>query len=403
MAEGHPFALGDLVEITKGLSYQGKFLTEDGLPLVNLKCIERGGGFRRDGVKPYSGPYKERHAVRPGDLILANTDLTQDGGIIGCPAIVPDLGVGDGFGLLSHHLTRVRIRDESVLDLSYLYYMLRGPSFRSYAQGVASGTTVLGFRTDDIEAFTFNLPPMGVQRKTAHLLGSFDDLIANNRRRIEILGEMAQLIYQEWFVHFRFPGREGVELAESDVGPIPEGWTVVRLEDVATFIGGSSVTKASYIDEGYPAYSAAGQDGCLSDYEIDGHGVVLSAVGARCGRTFRASGKWSSIANTIKIIPKDERYSAWLYLSTDEPKRWPKRGSAQPFVSINDARSVPVVLPPLTTVEAFEGLCRPVYDLIDNLALQNDVLTNARDLLLPRLIFGELEISDLGLALEPVA
>ena len=65
------------------------------------------------------------------------------------------------------------------------------------------------------------------------MLGAFDDLIENNRRRIEILEEMARLIYREWFVHFRFPGHEDVELVDSDLGPIPEGWEVATLADVA--------------------------------------------------------------------------------------------------------------------------------------------------------------------------
>jgi len=76
-------------------------------------------------------------------------------------------------------------------------------------------------------------PPLPTQRKIADILSAYDDLIENNTRRIAILEEMAQQLYQEWFVHFRYPGHENVPLVDSELGPIPEGWEVKRLGDIA--------------------------------------------------------------------------------------------------------------------------------------------------------------------------
>jgi type I restriction enzyme S subunit len=99
--------LGDIIEVDKGLSYKGSYLTETGVPMANLKCFRPGGGFRRDGTKPYSGPFKPKHEVFPGDLIVANTDLTQAGAVIGSPALVPRRGFESG-GIISHHLFAIR-------------------------------------------------------------------------------------------------------------------------------------------------------------------------------------------------------------------------------------------------------------------------------------------------------
>ncbi len=244
----------------------------------------------------------------------------------------------------------------------------------------------------------FGVPGLEVQEKIAGVLSGFDSLIENNRRRVELLEEMARTIYREWFVHFRYPGHDGVKFVDSAHGSIPDGWAIEQLREIADLSGGSTRTKASYVEAGYVAFSAAGPDGHLPDFEIEGSGVVLSAVGARCGRTFRASGKWSSIANTIKIVPRSGKCGpCWLYLATDDPTIWPKRGSAQPFVSINDARGVQVLAPDATTVARFEAACGSLDSAAEVLRSEMTVVASVRDLLLIKLVTGQIDVSSLDL------
>lgn len=152
-------ALGSQALLDKGLSYKGAHLEEGGRPMVSLKAIRPGGGFQEEGVKPYTGAFKPRHRVSAGDLLFANTDLTQAGNVIGSPVVVPQAGFGEG-GLFSHHLFAVRIRDTSYLRTDWLYQLLASEAFLTFAKGRASGTTVLGFRREDAEAFEFALPPL---------------------------------------------------------------------------------------------------------------------------------------------------------------------------------------------------------------------------------------------------
>jgi len=149
-------ALGALVHVDKGLSYKGAHLTKAGVPMANLKCFRPGGGFRRDGTKPYSGPFKKKHDIAPGDLIMANTDLTQAGSVIGSPAIVPRRGFETG-GIISHHVFAIRCSDRDLIP--WLYQVFRDDRCRSFARGVASGTTVLGFRPTDLLSFQLPCPP----------------------------------------------------------------------------------------------------------------------------------------------------------------------------------------------------------------------------------------------------
>jgi len=166
--------VADVATVDKGLSYKGAFLTDYGVPMANLKCFQPGGGFRRDGTKPYSGEFKARHAVKPGDLIVANTDLTQAGQVIGSPAIIPTSGFGEG-GLVSHHLFAVRFEDRRI-ERAYLYYVLQDERFRSFARGRASGTTVLGFRSADFLSYVFPCAPPGLQSRFSELVADTHSL-----------------------------------------------------------------------------------------------------------------------------------------------------------------------------------------------------------------------------------
>ena len=100
-------------------------------------------------------------------------------------------------------------------------------------QNISKGTTQDNLSVDKLLTFDFLTPPLPTQRKIASVLSAYDDLIENNTRRIEILEEMAQAIYREWFVHFRFPGHEKVQMVDSELGPIPEGWALKPLGEIA--------------------------------------------------------------------------------------------------------------------------------------------------------------------------
>lgn len=166
--------LGALLSVQKGLSYKGSGLTGNGVPMVNLKNILPGGGFRRDGTKPYSGEYKPRHVVRAGDIVLANTDLTQAGTVVGSPAFVPDLGVGEC--IFSHHIYAVRLQAELIPSRPYVYWLLAHDSFKSFAKGHAVGTTVLGMPKEGVTNFRFARPPEDLMRRFSSLAASIHNL-----------------------------------------------------------------------------------------------------------------------------------------------------------------------------------------------------------------------------------
>lgn len=148
-------ALADHIEAARGLSYTGAGLGT-GLPLHNLNSIREGGGYKREGIKHYSGEYRERHLVRPGDIVVANTDLAHKNRVIGYPAIVP--GRFGETGLFSQDLFRVRIKEGSPLTSSFLYLLLRSEPLRSVVAGYRNGTTVSHLPAEALARPTFPLP-----------------------------------------------------------------------------------------------------------------------------------------------------------------------------------------------------------------------------------------------------
>ncbi len=148
--------LGNHIAVDRGVSHKGEYMKGEGLPLLNLKSFSIRGGYRTDGLKSYSGEYKPKHVVHAGDIVLANTDLTQAGSIVGNPVIVPNI---EGEILFTHHLYAIRFRPDSYLMKYYLYHLLLDSSYKSFAKGRAIGTTVLGLAQDGVLSFEFTRPP----------------------------------------------------------------------------------------------------------------------------------------------------------------------------------------------------------------------------------------------------
>ncbi|MEK6888808.1 MAG: restriction endonuclease subunit S [Nanoarchaeota archaeon] len=150
--------LGDFIVVERGLSYKGSGLNTTGIPMINLGNIAPNNHFRYDGLKFYSGNYRERNLVQPGDLIIANTDITQKREILGSCLIVPS-DLGNDKIIFTHHIYVIRfINKDKILPKHFLSYLLQTKEFRERATGFATGTTVLALPEDAILNFKFAMP-----------------------------------------------------------------------------------------------------------------------------------------------------------------------------------------------------------------------------------------------------
>lgn len=327
----------------------------------------------------------KRTKLEPLDVVFTNS------GTIGRMALVraDDLTSRTTFQKSVAILKPIR----SKVEPRFLYYLLSHEKQR--LSGLAGGTAQANLLLRDFRSFKVRVPDKGTQRRIADVLSAYDDLIENNTKRIKILEEMARSLYREWFVEFRFPGHEKAKFVETEIGRVPKGWEVKALGEVADIQwGDTSTTKASYTASGYTAYSASGPDGFMDHADIDRDGIVLSAIGAQCGKSWYAQGQWSCIKNTIRFWGLNEARAStqYLYFVTQSPSYWPKRGAAQPFISLGDARGCRVIIPSSAVMLSFTNTAKNLLGQICCLERCTSSLRAQRDLLLPRLISGEIEL-----------
>ena len=178
-------SLGDHVEVAKGLSYKGAGLADAGVPMHNLNSVYEGGGYKHEGLKRYTGEYKERHLVRPGDLIVANTEQGHDLLLIGYPAIVPAC-YGES-GLFTHHIYRVRTHPGSPVTNHFLFHLLRTPSMHDEVGGYTNGTTVNMLAADGLLRPLFVTPPEPV-------LGAFQAFAVSLAAQSDVLHEESRTL-----------------------------------------------------------------------------------------------------------------------------------------------------------------------------------------------------------------
>jgi len=289
------------------------------------------------------------------------------------------------------------IPKKDLVDTKFLLWL-----YASKAQTVdnlGTGTTVKGIRIEQLKNVDICLPPLPTQRKIAAILSAYDDLIENNTRRIRILEEMAQLIYREWFVKFRFPGHEKVRMVDSELGPIPEGWEIHLVSDVAKRLKVAvKYTQSNVLPMGnipvidQSTKEVLGYHNNAPDYSASSDNPIIIFGDHTCKMQLMVK-PFSVGPNVVPFVSKNGVPVYFLYyaisnlVETREYKRhW------------NDLMVKKILIPTSTLMQKFSSIVIPIFQSKDNLRSKNTILRQTRDLLLPKLISGELDVEDLDIA-----
>lgn len=405
--------LGDHVRIKHGFAFQGEFFDEAGefIVLTPGNFIESGGFKPKSGAeKYYTASPPDEFVLGRGDLVIAMTEQAQ--GLLGSSALIPI----DNTYLHNQRIGLVEQRSKEI-DRRFLYYLFNTSGIRDQIQATATGSKVRHTAPGRVESVTVRLPPLPTQQKIAAILSAYDDLIENSNRRIKLLEEMAQRIYREWFVEFRYPGHEGTPLVDSELGPIPEEWSVSPLFNVATVTFGFPFKSDLFND-------AAGLPIIRIRDIPDGESATLTTELA--GPTYRVGdgdilvgmdgefhmGRWSAgdawlnqrVARFRVISNVMSRYA--LYLALEKPiTDWNRSivGTTVAHLGKRHLELVRLLAPPPALAMRTGELLDPLFDLEINLRKATRLLRATRDLLLPRLISGEVDVTDLNIAIPDEA
>ncbi|WP_182170770.1 restriction endonuclease subunit S [Flaviflexus equikiangi] len=347
--------------------------------------------------------WTKRVAPRPGDTLFSYETRLGEAAYweYDMPA-----ALGRRMGLLRPKL--------GVVEPRYLLYAYLGPQFQEVIrQKTLSGATVERISVGDMPSWPILLPSRDTQGKILNIVGSVDDLIENNRRRVEILEEMARAIYREWFVKFRYPGYEDVPMVDSEVGPIPEGWTVGVIDNLVRVVRDTIIP--STIDPATPAvglehiprrrltlddWSTATEQGSRKTVFMSGD-LLFGKIRPYFHKVSLAPVDGISSTDAIVIRPKVEHWGqSVMVLSSDEiiaHATQTSNGTKMPRADWKVLGQWPVAVPPEELAIQFSERMRDHLGLAKTLMFENRKLSDLRDLLLPKLVTGQIDVSSLDL------
>jgi type I restriction enzyme S subunit len=313
--------------------------------------------------------------------------------------------------------------DKNKILPAFLFQILRSPFFYAQINALKSGVAQPQLPICDMKYMTIRIPSLTEQRKISSILSAYDDLIENNTRRIQILEEMAQLIYQEWFVDFRFPGHEKAKFVDSELGKIPEGWEVKNVNDIIDIQSGFAFKSKSFSKDGkYGLVTIKNvQDGkfidkcesCLQnlllnmpEYCLLETGDILLSLTGNIGRVCLVYGKDYILNQRVaKLVPKVKNDISFIYFLCRQ-EEFRKRleqistGVAQQNLSPIEMGKLKIIYPSLMVCRQYAEISISILREIVLLFQKNRILRTTRDLLLPKLISGELDVSDLDIAIR---
>lgn len=324
-----------------------------------------------------------KYFVQEGDLLFARQSLVASGA--GKCSIVSVLSEKTTF---ESHIIRVRL-NKKICNPLYYFYLFQLPY--NPIKAIVNQCAQAGIRGSELCKIKVQKPSLSVQNSVSCILGKYDNLIENNTKRIRLLEKMAENLYKEWFVRFRFPGHENVEMENG----LPKGWKRGSLSDVCVFKRGKNITSREMEEGNVPVISAGLEpSGYHSCSNVKGTNVTMSSSGANAGYiAIHYSDIWAADCSYIEESTTANIYYVYELLNNI---RYVinnfQRGAAQPHVYPKDVNRIKLILPSEDLMEKANDRLKMMHKEIHNLQKQNSLLARQRDLLLPRLMSGKLEV-----------
>lgn len=409
-----------VLDIGDGYRAKNDEMGSEGLPFARAGNID--GGFHLDSADILD----QRNVPKAGQKISQSGDVVfTSKGTVGRFAFVKD---DTPTFVYSPQLCYWRVLKPSVLDPRYLFYWMQSSDFLNQVHRVKGLTDMADYVSlSDQRRMTVCAPPLPVQLEVASILSTYDDLIDNNTRRIEILEQMAKMIYREWFVDFRFPGHGKVAVANRNDLVVPERWERTVVECACVSVddgdwietkdqGGDSYRLLQVSNIGLNAFVETGNYRFVSEEtfqrlrcrEVLPGDILVARMPTPIGRAWLVTPqKWKMItAVDVAILKAKEATSLFLlhFLNSTETLAAcsaQASGTTRERITRKQIASLPVLLPPEELRAEFSRTAEPINELMDRLRGVNRKLSQTRNLLLPKLISGEINVEHFEP--EPVA
>ena len=415
MTETSTDILSDVATVISGYAFKSKEFGDEGVPVIKIGNI-RIGLVELDSVQRVNPEYLEaldpKFQVRSGDILISLTGshVTQPNSVVGR---VARMSGHMPVCLLNQRAGKVIVTDTSRCDPGYLYWHLITEKIRAsiaaMAQGAASQANV---SPRQIGQLPINLPALPTQRRIANVLFAYENLIENNTRRIAIFEKIARRLYEEWFVRYRFPGHEGVKMIDSDSGLIPEDWDLGTLGQLVTAVkepyveavhGNFPLIDLSRIPRRSSAIREFGDADDLKTSRIvcNSGDILFGSIRPYLHKVLRSpvEAVTNISVHVLRSIDTKEGAYEWMVLFSDETVAWAVQHSSglkMPTIPWPVLTKMPVIIPTSDLREHFQQNIGTIAELIGVLVVKNTNLRTQRDILLPKLISGEIHVSEIG-------
>lgn len=323
--------------------------------------------------------------ARPGDLVFTQR------GTLGQVGLIPQDSPYPRY-VISQSQMKMTV-DPSKADPLYLYYYFRLNSTVQYIENHALQSGVPHINLGILRKLEVVAPPPKVQRKIAAILGTYDDLIANNQRRIALLESMAEEIYREWFVRMRFPGYRSVKTRHG----VPENWVQMKLGSILELRYGKALKEESRIQGKYLVYGSGGIVGTHNEAIVKTPGLVVGRKG-NVGSIYYADRGFFPI-DTVFFVNSNLPNSFLYFLLRS--MNFINNDAAVPGLNREQAYANELYLPPVSLIDDFVKIVDPLFEQLRLLVRQNEKLADVRNTLLPRLISGKLKVNHLDIQFPP--
>lgn len=432
MADFTKYRIDEVCEFTNGFAFKsGDYIerSKETLEVFRMGYIERGGGFKEDSTPVFVpknyGRDLSKYLLRKDDVLIAMTDMKNNVAILANTARVKD----EGRFVLNQRVGCLRVIDKNLLDPTFFYFYSNFKPHVEYLRSRANSGVQVNLSTSSIKEAEILVPPLTEQKAIASVLGALDDKIENNRRMNETLEEIARAIFKSWFVDFdpvhakaagNAPAHMNAETAAlfpNSFGNdgLPNGWRFSTIEANGVVITGKtpSTKRPEYYGNEYPfikipnmasvwvtetetALSEAGH--LTQSNKLLPKGTVIVSCIASPGEVSIVSKPSHTNQQVNAVVPNEDCPTSWLYcaLANLRPEiiGMASGGSVTPNLNKGDFSHIKVIHPSNALMCSFDKNVRSLFDKILSNEDENQILTELRDTLLPKLMSGEIRVKD---------
>lgn len=380
--------LGKYVEILSGFAFKSKDFLNCGVPVIKIKNITQEGVTLEDVsyISKELADKNEKYHLNYNDILIALTGshINQMSSVVGRIARIKY----HEDSLLNQRVGKVFAKDSKLCDIDYVYYFLSQDyikiSLASKAGGAANQANI---SPNDVKSLTVRWPDIETQHRIADILSAYDDLIENNQKQIKLLEEAGQRLYKEWFVDLRFPGHENTKIVDG----VPEGWRRGLLKELISVNYGKDHKKVP--DDGnIPVYGSGGLMRKCNKSLFSGEAVLIPRKGSLNNIMYVDETFWT-VDTMFYATMKQPHTAVFVYFFVKAFDMYSMNiGAAVPSMTTKILDAMDVVIPDKETLEKFDKYAKVYFNKIKTLQGQNEQLKTARDLLLPKLMSGEVEV-----------